>query len=1575
MPLRSRIRPFFFPVLLVLAGAAAAVLAVLLYRGVAVPPALLNSGVAAWTADRYGVRLRIDGVRLSAFRGCGFDVDAGGLDLSLVDPGLRVRSGRLQWCASRPLQSAGIVVDTAFRDGLLRVDGLEAGPESGAAAVRGVALSLDDDTAVDVASAGAAPGSPVSARGVVVRAGGASVRVDAVDAGAAGAAGAAGGSAGRVVSLAGGQLDAGTVSASAIRVALPPPEGARSLPGFSQFGELRDAFLGFLDRTGKRLRGDARILAAVLSVVFFLLKFWTTAWISRSSVRVLLGLACALAPLGVYAAWNDALPFRRLLLVELAACSAMASILLAAVYRSAPRRYQRWEPFSIDVLCAAIVLPLAAYRIDFNPVVPELTSASLRQLNLTDIGVEGSRASCGVAEPVVFRAGALLVRGVEARFGAAPEARPGLRIESIAAVALGVSVGGAGVEPAALRVSGLDARIAGVEADLGWSPPVLRGLTARARAAGSLETPRTTRELRDVEIFGIASEPRPLSFNADVTVIASGTRPAIGRELKNFAGAEGAAGGVVNVRALVSAAGDPFAVRFAAAAKVLAGPAELVVTADGDPERIEIRSVESLPGSGIGIAKGSGRIARTGGTEGALRLQDLRYAAGGAAAHLDRADIAVSSAPACGPLHQAFSAAIAGAAIERPDGSRAEAGGVDVRVRREQSGPGEAAASVQASVRESKFAAPASSGTAPGAIAGDLPSFQIALNGVASTELVPRTFSGDMRFSLSADEVLLRNREPLTFSADLWKGAVRVPMQRQTLQQRFAEQAPFEIPVDLSASVERAGAPVAQARLLVGALPVSAGLIRADLRDLRIEAGSDTGLAFSSGWSTVDLPPAPLQTICLESVPAFELVAAGRVGRLDFPAMRGESAAPASWQPCFGFSNSAGGRSFRFDGAGSSLRVDLGNGRGFSIREVGNRLERVDLGGGRVRSLSLHTELAGIQTPAGAGDLGLKTHFSVSPSSGVEVAAAMSASGGMELLGLRVGVRPEGIRADVSQSGRTEDLVAAVRPFLPIGLFDRFTPRARLDSLSIDAGLGPGGLRSIDVQAALAPGPLADIVLPFGGASRQTRWTGENPAASPLRFRFTAPIPAADGAPQPVELRADVSGLRVDSSDAQGNPDSAGVDLHVEARGTLQSGPAAPRPVLDRAAETAADLVSQARKLSGLLAEPQAAPPSGLDDLRWNLRFSNPGTDAPLLRLADGSAELDVRAVSSVSWSSGAEGIRSEIGFAGATGAGLSLHDGLLVLDARAPLDVSAAAGGGPLRRWSFDLPLLAAFDRRLSPSPDAAEGLWDQARYAGFWSGYPVRRAAGGRHALVDDARLLVGPLSLRQLLVPLEPLKIAVGHSGGLQIHVPFKGRTLFGTVDALAEAGLRWNNDQASIDTRVRLASRNLQAGALGLAEDGGHLPFLQDELDADLRVSAEDFPLTRETPAGLASLDRSLLEHVTLDLSLRRSSRNAATPGVLQFSSGARVRTLNQVLDRIIHDVQLAVPPRAVFYRDLEVRLEMERGRIRTESPWLKMGGFEIFSSPGLALEGNIRLFGARNGETLHARDLLGTFVRE
>jgi hypothetical protein len=413
-----------------------------------------------------------------------------------------------------------------------------------------------------------------------------------------------------------------------------------------------------------------------------------------------------------------------------------------------------------------------------------------------------------------------------------------------------------------------------------------------------------------------------------------------------------------------------------------------------------------------------------------------------------------------------------------------------------------------------------------------------------------------------------------------------------------------------------------------------------------------------------------------------------------------------------------------------------------------------------------------------------------------------------------------------------------------------------------------------------------------------------------------------------------------------------------------------PNPVIASASEVFANLrqhISKAADLFGASSTTVAQPSS----VKWNLAIDTPAGAQPLRVTSDEVGFGLAADVKELSWRASNSGEFSRItGSAGIDGS-LKIHDGQLVADAYLPLQLTAAGAGGMPVHINLNLPVLIAFNDSLK-SADSSSRLWDSDHYLDFWSRYRPGAAGRGVLPLINRPRWVTGALSLREIVAPLQLLRINVGHAGRFSIHAPFSARLLNGTASGILDGALDWPQGEASLDSRLHLSFRNLQAGALGLDSSNGHLPLLEHELDGDIALSTHAWPIRKDTFEGLSYGSIPGLDRISLGVDVRTSSRGRTLPGFFQLRSGAQVRTLNEILDRVIEDIQLKSPPSSIFFQNLALKLDVDRGKVQTDQPWLRLEGLRILSSDDLHVEGSIRLHGARNGETLDIRDLLSTF---
>jgi hypothetical protein len=461
-----------------------------------------------------------------------------------------------------------------------------------------------------------------------------------------------------------------------------------------------------------------------------------------------------------------------------------------------------------------------------------------------------------------------------------------------------------------------------------------------------------------------------------------------------------------------------------------------------------------------------------------------------------------------------------------------------------------------------------------------------------------------------------------------------------------------------------------------------------------------------------------------------------------------------------------------------------------------------------------------------------------------------------------------------------------------------------------------------------------------------------------------------------VMFSADVSRLSLRAMDAQGADIQARLDLHADARGALHDEVQPPHPIGTMLSRTAGDLARHFNNAVHIFGSPRTST-AATADAGWNLRVRNSTAGGPFLHVDDEQIGLDLAAdMATLTWRRPEEAAASTLTAAGELAAVLAVHDDQLVLDARTPVRLEASLGAQPRRRIAGDLALLVTFSDALRPAPATSGGLWDADYYSRFWKSYAATRADRGGPPLVDSPRLVAGPFSVRQIAGPLQPLFIAVGHGERLELHAPFSGRALFGTASGLLETAVQWRGNQAWLNSRFNLQLGEFQAGAVGLDVQNGHVPLVEDELDADITVRSDDLPLTRDSIDRLAALEAPAgLDRISLALEVHKSARSQSVPGVLQLSSDTQVNTLNRLVNVVVRDLQMAVPPQTLLYRNIDVDVRVDRGTVATQLPWVTLGGVRILSAPNLALDGTVRLHGGKNGDTFTLGDVLALFKHD
>jgi hypothetical protein len=583
--------------------------------------------------------------------------------------------------------------------------------------------------------------------------------------------------------------------------------------------------------------------------------------------------------------------------------------------------------------------------------------------------------------------------------------------------------------------------------------------------------------------------------------------------------------------------------------------------------------------------------------------------------------------------------------------------------------------------------------------------------------------------------------------------------------------------------------------------------------------------------------------------------------------------------------------------------------------------------------------------------------------------SAVSASDGTRLLEAAVASTPATLTLDAKQLVAADRVLAEIKPFLSDLHMDlgNVTPQARFNELHADANFENGELLNAAIKARLDRGAIASVDSPGMRANISTSSQGSDPFLSLSIGRASVP-----SGPRPIVASVGAAGANVHVVRDRDVVVDAAADLSVIAQGSLfMSGPPVASPVLDKVFEVGSELGRQASQFAAVFDTGEARPP--INNLQWNVHLSQNSPETSMLRLASDALEIHLSEASfDAAWDSAVPKQRNRIAFSTPLHSRIGLEGNEVLLDAFVPIGLAYAMDGESETRIDASIPIQVAFSKQLNRSPGSSDSLWNEDYYSQFWRAHPPRFSTTAFASPIDFDEVMLGPLSVRGIRFPLEPLRIIIGYSDVLQVGLPFSGHALFGGVEGNVEASMTASNGTATLDTRLNFDMNHIQAGALGSTMSGEHSAFIEDELDGkvSLRVDglAMDHTMVRALRAG--HVRAADLEKVGMSVHLARSQNPASLPGVLQASSDFQVNLVNEVLNQMVKDLRLPAPPRALTYESLVLDFVVDRGRVRNESEVFKLGGIQLFSSGDVDVKGNVRAHLGQPGERIMLGNLIG-----
>jgi hypothetical protein len=767
------------------------------------------------------------------------------------------------------------------------------------------------------------------------------------------------------------------------------------------------------------------------------------------------------------------------------------------------------------------------------------------------------------------------------------------------------------------------------------------------------------------------------------------------------------------------------------------------------------------------------------------------------------------------------------------------------------------------------------------------------------------------------------------------------------------------------------------ARAALSQIVQDLGVSRAELNNLRLTAHSDLNngrftprVMYESGWNRVTLPALPA-AFCLNEVSSLELSLNGIISGLVSSPPNAPATALPSLQPCAPIPAASSQLEFQISGMlppgdGHLLRLQEKSGVGLQIKDVVSQIRNVKIANGRLERFESSVQVPSIQNLKGLGGFGARSDVRWAPASTRLDAGLLGADGSL-LLQSTVTVAPNNLRVNASQASPADRILAALRPFLADAGIDLggIQPKARLSNLDIVADLANGTVRSLDVSAALANGALASLDFPTGHLDIGNTDVGDG--TSSLRLLMEAPDAAGD---QSVAVNLNMPKLSVDGSGKGGESFSVNASIRTGIRGKL----AKTVPETNRIAANLEEAMSGFRRHAAnafALVPPDAPSPAGKSRLAFNATVKG---GAPVLRIGsdDLSVRISVDAPQVLLQTTGSDDLAASGSFGLISDA--TLEDSRIVLDSLVSADATVSLPGGNVSRVRTSLPFQALLAKNLERPEIAPDQLWDAGYYARFWQQHRSKHEDAAFIQPIDRAAMDFGAVTVRQLLFPVEPLRVAIGFGDSLQINAPFSAQALFGDMDGVLQSRIGWTSGAATADTRFHLNFKNVQTGALGLSLSGPPVPLLEDQLDGSIAIRTDGLRIdSRVIGDALAGrVAQSTLETLGFSVAVKRSPTPILPFGIMQATVDTRIDAINNVLDRILRNVKLEVPPRALAYRDMDLKFEVDRGRVRNEQEVMRLRGLQLFSSDLSEVTGVVRLHLGRNGERIQLQDLIGVF---
>ena len=1331
-----------------------------------------------------------------------------------------------------------------------------------------------------------------------------------------------------------GTLELGRVAVEDVETTLQSaPNGAWNFDGLVSMRALLDSLatrplVSFdgLYRVLLRLRTLLAWGAVGAAVLLVILKVAAVRNLRLGIGMALPVVAAVILPVPCYLFLVERLSLQLLAVFALTASLFAALFLARTIYREGKEWHQRWEPFLLDLAAVPVLLPILVIHglIPNRPVqVPSIkvVEASVRNVGAT---VRDSQIGDGVLANISLPK-------VDAN-------DLSVAVDPASAQLRSVNVGRASF--AGVLTAGLPSSLN----DIRWLPRGWFGLRTIA-LCGSL---------RD-SVLPPAGQPEPC-----------GT------------GGADSASIVTNLAAKVTLA--PLGASYALETRVRASGLGLTIDARGDQRFVQIRKIESLPGSAVEIGNGAGIVALNGGFAASLILSRLRLAAFAA---LESIESRVTIRSFSTPTTLDSSVDLRGVTVTTKLG-RAVLSRCLILLRQGAGRVGPPV-SLRASVRGLTLTG-RRLGEMNNWLTAELPSIKLEVTGQTTGALAAGGFDGEVRTQIEggAEGTVFETSAPVRFATDVRQGTFELAEQPIVVHQTVFPQAPPELALRLSTtgrllSITSPLQGLVQAHCVIPRLVPDVLPMRAEINGIDISLTAALGVGasgahvrYSSGWSTITLPASP-RAVELKDASQLIIESEGALPTLPLPVQLLNIVAPALKRLSSLRESLQSKVTFKVAGAwppaprSSVLQVQSFAGAGVRVGSFGLGLEKVEIQDATLRNLEVSTEASDIQTIDGRGDLKFRAGLALSGEA-LDVTASVPLGSGEHGLAFTLHRVPSGVDFRLDEPLASSALMAPIDPFLrEFGLnLDGMASRAQIDRLRAAARFSGTDLNAIDLDVHLAPGPLASFdfrrLLPAqpSGFLRQMDVAIESRGKSD-GLRLSLESSTGDPKTLPIKVKVEGGPLSMKAVGTDNREYRVGTSLNAQLDAVLYSeAPPQPPLILDRLLAAASGFGWNLQKVVRAFAIPLSPEgATGLHDISWRAMVRGGAPQTPVVLLNPDEYRIAFSTdIKELAWSVGQTQQRSRIIGTSEVEADLRTDGDDLIADGQLPIDLHLVMAGMTPRHIAARVPFAILVAPQLRAAPPGSELLWDHGYYDSFWETHAPAHAIGST-AVLDAREVILGPLSIHQIAIPARSFRIAIGYADGLDVDVPVASEALYGSIGGGFQARVRWRGDDvpsAVVDTRLNLQLANLQASALGFASDEGHAPAVEDQVNGTFGFDSDGLGLNRKLLGNLmaGSLDPAQLDTLSVRAELRSSPTDRQVPGTFQAMTGVRLDLLNSVLKQLARDLHLTVPPRALQYDSLALDFQAAHGKVLPDHSAFELRGLKLYSAQGLDVDGTFRV---------------------